>query len=116
MNLSDIILTVFIPLLFLLWPRIYRFIFLPWRQPDFKYRHYEYWFERNMVAYSHLTGYKFRFEEAYYDLPGNVKARALRKILSKNYYESGILDIAVQQAYKRHIDKTFEEIVLDDET
>lgn len=110
MSLGDIIFmaTLAIPIVFLFWPFIYRFIFLPWRPADFHHRHWEYWFEKDMVAYSKLAGIRFRFEVSRY---GYYKD-SLRRVKDRHYFEPGIIEPEVQIAYKQHVDSKFEEIIL----
>lgn len=91
------------------WGPFYRWAFFPKRAPDFEHRLYIYWFDEK-VAYSKLSSKKkLKFFERngilYEDFGKNVKYTQLFNI-------TGILERDVQEAYKQHISKKFEEIVL----
>lgn len=111
MQINDIIfmLTMLLLVLMFFWEHIYRGLFLPWRSADFKDRHWEYWFEKDMVAYSQLAGIRYKFEVARY---GHYK-NALRRVKDSTSFEPGILEPQVQIAYNKHVENKFEEIVLD---
>lgn len=111
MQINDIIfvITLLIPMVLFWWHVIYRWIFLPWRRPDFIMRHWEFWFEKDMVAYSKLVGTRYRFEVSRY----GVYKGSLRRVKDSTHFEAGTLEWEVQDAYKKHLDKKFEEIVLE---
>lgn len=91
------------------WPHFYRWAFFPKRAPDFEHRLYVYWFDEK-VAYSKLASKKkLKFLEKngilYEDFGNNTKYTQLFNITGK-------LEPDVQEAYKQHVLKKFEEIVL----
>lgn len=91
------------------WGRFYRWAFFPKRDPDFEHRVYVYWFDEK-VAYSGLaSNKKLRFFEKdgilYEDFGTSTRYTELFNI-------TGRLPIEVQEAYKQHVLKKFEEIVL----
>lgn len=102
-----------IPIIFIAitqYPKFHRWAFYPKRDPDFEHRLYVYWFDEK-VAYSKLASKKrLKFYDKdgvlYEDFGSNEKYTALFDI-------SGKLDIEVQIAYRYHIHKKFEEIVLE---
>lgn len=92
------------------WPSFYRWAFFPKREPDFEHRTYVYWFDEK-VAYSGLaSNRKLRFFEKdgvlYEDFGTNTRYTQLFNI-------TGRLSLEVQEAYKQHTLKKFEEIVLE---
>ncbi len=108
-NQIFILLFVLVAITIFRWNKIYRFIRLPHREPDFKHRHFEYWFDE-MIGYSELAGIRFKFEIDKQNFHGKDLLRAIK---DSHYYESGALDMEVQIAYRYHIHKKFEEIVLE---
>lgn len=108
--LSPFLIILVIATIFAGWPMFYRWAFFPKRVPDFEHRLYVYWFEEK-VAYSKLASKKkIKFYDKngiiYEDFGSNEKYTALFDI-------SGKLEIEVQIAYRYHIHKKFEEIVLE---
>ena len=91
------------------YPRFHRWAFYPSREPDFEHRLYVYWFDE-MIAYGKLTTKKrLKFYESggylFEDLGSNQKFAAL-------FNQTTMLPMEVQEAYKQHLHKKFEEIVL----
>lgn len=117
MNSLDIFLilleiTLLVPLFSILFNNVGHYIFIPWRKPDFKHRHWEYWFESDMVAYSRLARERFKFELHRPDqLTGQLYS--LRRVKNNTSFDPGFLEYEVCIAYKQHIESKFEEIVLD---
>lgn len=55
--------------LFVKWKLIVRLLALPKREADFRYRHFEYWFDE-MIGYSELTNTKFKLKTNKQDFYG----------------------------------------------
>lgn len=108
--LSPFLIIFIIASIFAGWPKFYRWAFFPKREPDFEHRLYVYWFDEK-VAYSKLASKKkMKLYERdgllFEDFGSNEKYTALFNITGK-------LDYEVQIAYKNHVTKKFEEIVLE---
>lgn len=93
------------------YPRLYRWAFFPKRKPDFEHRLYVYWFDEK-IAYSRL-GNQTRMKLM--DIDGILYEHFDNKalILLELFRGPPALDIEVQIAYRYHIHKKFEEIILE---
>lgn len=79
---------------------------VPNRDPDFKYGHYDIWFDE-MIAYSNLA------EGTMKVLKFKINPRG--KIYDANPssgHISEVMPLEVQEAYQAHIHKVFEEVML----
>jgi len=102
-----------IPLIFIAitqYPKFHRWAFYPSRAPDFEHRLYVYWFDEK-VAYSKLaTKKRMKLMEIDGVLYEHFDNKTLR--LMELFDGPPALDMEVQLAYRYHIHKKFEEIVL----
>ncbi len=91
------------------WPKFYRWAFFPKRDPDFEHRLYVYWFDEK-VAYSKLANKK---KKRFYEIDNVLCESYHYNVANKDKkFSTGILPKEVQVAYRDHVNKKFEEIVL----
>ena len=86
----------------------YRWAFFPKRKPDFQHGLYVYWFDEK-IAYSELL-YKKKLK--LYEVEGIL----CQKGPTGTHYPFTGFESSVQLAYKQHMHKKFEEIVLSHES
>lgn len=96
---------------------IYRFVFLPRRKPDYKCRLYEYWFDE-MICYAPLV--RKTSKKRLYEIKGKLYRmqtkhidRGEEPVYGVGWWEGSMpVEPQVQQAYDKHLETKFEEIVL----
>lgn len=86
---------------------MYRWLFFPRREPDFEHRLWIYWFDEK-VAYGKLVSGKKKME-LIEDAKGNLN---YKQHYLETLFGDGELPLEVQRAYKMHVYKKFEEVIL----
>lgn len=94
------------------WKDIYRHFNVPSRRHDFELGHYKYWFDEG-IAYSELASSKKKIK--FMDVNGVlvVDLGSNNKWVDMFDLNERKLSHPIQVAYKQHLQKIFEEVVLD---
>jgi hypothetical protein len=106
-----IFLIIFVCLSIWNYGTIYRYTFLPWREPDFIHRHWAYWFDEKW-AFSSLAMKRRKILTDKKSVCRCAMSSISKHLQCGQEYD---LDLDVMIAYQQHLHKKFEEIVLDEE-